>query len=352
MAKFHNLQIKAITKETPNAVSIAFSVPESLQSNFEYKAGQYVTLKTSIRDEEVRRDYSICMNPTSRELKVVVKAVEHGMFSSFANNFLKVGDYLEVSEPKGRFIFDPSSSNSDRIVAFAAGSGITPIMGIVLTALQETKDKEVVLIYGNKSPHDTIFLNQLHQLKSTYADRLQIFWTFSQSNEPDALFGRVEPSKVNYVSNKIGGFHNGNSFYLCGPKDMIDQVSDTLSSKGIDKENIHFELFTAVPTDDSAVTSAPSNGNSQITVLVDDETSTFEMPKNKTILEVALEQNVDAPYSCQGGICSSCIARLTEGEVEMRQNNILTDGEVAEGFILTCQAQPISQKVSIDYDDV
>lgn len=352
MAKFHNLQINSITKETDNAVSITFTIPEPLRSNFEFKAGQYVTLKTSIRDEEVRRDYSICTNPSSRELKVVVKAVENGTFSTHANHYLKVGDSLEVSEPNGRFVYDPASDGSSPVVAFAAGSGITPIMGIILTALQENEDSEVVLIYGNKTPKDTIFLNQLNELKSTYSDRFQIYWTFSQSNEPDALFGRIEPSTVNYVSNKIGGFQAGTSFYLCGPKDMIDQVSDTLSTKGIDKEKINFELFTVAPIEDSTIQNVPSNGMSEVTVLVDDETSTFEMPMSKTILEVALEQNVDAPYSCQGGICSSCIARLTEGEVEMRQNNILTDGEVAEGFILTCQAQPVSQKVSIDYDDV
>ena len=352
MGQFHNLQINSINKETENAVSLSFSVPENLSSNFRFKAGQYVTLKTILRDQEVRRDYSICTNPSSGELKVVVKAVENGLFSSYANNYLNEGDFIEVSEPNGRFIFEPETNTSNQIVAFAAGSGITPIMGIVTTALEESEDCKVVLVYGNKSPQDTIFLNELKELKASYPNRFDIFWVFSQRNESDALFGRIEPSTVNYVANKIDGYLNDAQFYLCGPKGMIDLVSDTLINKGISDDRIKFELFTAAPSEPITAENGPSEGMSQITVLVDDEESTFEMPQNKTILEVALEENVDAPYSCQGGICSSCIARLTEGEVEMRQNNILTDGEVAEGFILTCQAQPVSAKVSIDYDDV
>lgn len=346
---FNKLSIKHIIKETESAVSIAFEVPKHLETNYAFKAGQYITLKTEIDGQEIRRDYSLCTNPKSGELKVAVKEVENGTFSKYANNTLNVGDALEVSTPNGRFTFEADNTKQRTIVAFAAGSGITPILSIAKTVLESEPQSKFVLVYGNKTPRDTIFFSDLLALYSKYQERFNLQFIFSQSNEDNALFGRIETSTVNYILNKT---EQPDLFYLCGPEAMIKNVSNTLTEKGISEDAIKFELFTASTDTKEANTIDVADGNTSVTVMVDDEEHTFVMPQTKTILESALENKVDAPYSCQGGICSSCIAKVTSGKAEMRQNNILTDGELEEGLILTCQAQPTTPSISVDYDDV
>lgn len=351
MAQFHKLSVKNITRETDKAVSISFNVPENLKQAYIFKAGQYLTLRTNIDGKEVRRDYSICSSINSGLLKVVVKEVENGLFSTFANRTLKVGDDLDVATPNGRFVFEPYASKERTIVSFAAGSGITPIMGIAKTLLEEEPNSNFLLVYGNKTVSDTIFFEKIKILTESYSGRFYVQEVYSQSDEDGALFGRIEKSTVNYVLNNRFKDFVIDDYYLCGPEEMINNVTETLVENGVSQEVIHFELFTALVN--SEVESIEvGDGNSQITVVVDDEEITFEMPQSKTILEAALAEDVDAPYSCQGGVCSSCIARLTEGEATMRQNNILTDSELAEGLILTCQAQPTTAKVVVDYDDV
>ncbi|MEM5565610.1 ferredoxin--NADP reductase [Psychroserpens sp. AS72] len=351
MSHFHKLSIKDITKETENAVTISFDVPEELKNTYRFKAGQYITLKTDLNGNEVRRDYSLCSSPKSGELKVAVKEVEDGTFSAYANTQLRVGDVLEVAPPKGRFVFEPNDSKTKNIGLFAAGSGITPILSIIKCALEEEVLSKIILVYGNKKTEDTMFLNELLQLQHEYKDRFGIQFVFSQADEEDAIFGRIEKSTVNFVMKNKYKHIDVDAYYLCGPEGMIHTVKDVLTDHGTDKDRIHFELFKAAKpavVDDGAV----SSGKTKITVLVDDETFTFEMSQKQTILEAALDEDIDAPYSCQGGICSSCIAKITEGEATMRQNNILTDGELAEGLILTCQAQPTTPTIKVDYDDV
>ena len=351
MAQFHNLTIKDIQRETQNAVTLSFDVPGSLSSVFNFSAGQYITLKANINGEEVRRDYSLCSSPKSGNLTIAIKAVKEGVFSNYANTKLKVGDVIEVAEPNGRFIFEPNSTNKT-IVAFAAGSGITPILSILKTVLEEEPQSKFILVYGNKTIKDTIFLDELLSLKHQYDNRLNIQFVYSQAQEQDALFGRIEKSTVNLVLKNKYKNETIDAYYLCGPEAMITAVTDVLIENGATKEHIHFELFTPTVSKSPSSSQTVSDGNTDVKVIVDEEESSFSMPQNKTILEVALENNIDAPYSCQGGICSSCIARVTEGTVTMRQNNILTDNEVSEGLILTCQSQPTSQKITIDYDDV
>jgi len=345
MSTFHSLSIKEVKKETANAVSITFDVPEAITANYNFVAGQYITLKTTINDTEVRRAYSICTTPESGVLKVAVKAVENGTFSVYANESLKSGTVLDVHVPEGKFIYSPSTS-PETIAAFAAGSGITPIMSIVKTAL--AADKKVVLVYGNKTPKDTIFYEELIALQNQYPDHFILQFVYSQANEDNAIFGRIEASTVNYMLNNKCKDASIDAYYLCGPEAMITTVSDTLKSKGISDDSIHFELFTSSETE--ATTAL--EGKAKISILVDDESFSFEMDKNEVILDAALAKDIDAPYSCQGGICSSCIAKLTEGKVAMQNNQILTDGELADGFILTCQARPITDTVAVDYDDI
>ena len=352
MPQFYKLTIKKIIKETEHAVSISFTVPEHLKNDFRFKAGQYITLKTTINGNEVRRDYSLCSTPKSGELKVAVKEVEDGIFSKFANTTLKTGDVLEIAPPKGRFTFEPINSSSKTIAAFAVGSGITPILSILKTVLEEEANSSFILVYGNKTPKDTMFYNEILELQSNYQNRLNIQFIFSQEEEEEgALFGRIDKSAVNYiVKNKYKNL-SIDTYYLCGPEAMINTVSDVLLENKVEKSAINFELFTVSASSETVVETS-TDGETKVTIIVDDEEHTFTMPQKQTILEAALDKDIDAPYSCQGGICSSCIAKITEGEATMRQNNILTDGELADGLILTCQAQPTTGTVVVDYDDV
>lgn len=351
MAHFHTLSIKHILRQTDKCVTISFSVPEQLKQNFSFIAGQYITLKTVINGEEVRRDYSLCSSPKSGELTVAVKEVEHGTFSKYANNTLKEGDAIDVAEPQGRFTFTPDSSKTRTVAAFAAGSGITPVLSIAKTVLEEESNSTFILVYGNKTSEDTIFFNELLKLHHNYKDRFYIKFVFSQAQEPDALFGRIEKSTVNLIVKNKYKHTTIDAFYLCGPEAMIHTVKDVLTQNNISKDRVFFELFKVAKTE-QAIENSVNKGETEIKVIVDDEEETFVMSQSQTILEAALDKDIDAPYSCQGGICSSCIARITEGEATMRQNNILTDNEVAEGLVLTCQAHPTSSKIVVDYDDV
>jgi len=350
MKNFHSLTIKEVVRETPKSVSIVFNVPEDLKPTFKFTAGQYITIKKEIDGEELRRSYSICSTPNSGELKVSVKEVADGRFSSYANNELKAGDQLEVFLPEGKFTFIPSADAGHRTyAAFAAGSGITPVMSIIKTALTEEEHSKFLLVYGNRTPEETIFFKELLELQASYPDRFFVEFVYSRTQNENSFFGRIERSTVNFVmKNKFKG-HNFSDVYLCGPEEMIDLVSEVLQENKLPKENIHFELFSS---SEEGEVEANLDGKTQITVIVDDEEKTFIMDQKKNILDAVLDEDLDAPYSCQGGICSSCIARITEGKAEMAKNQILTDDEVEEGLTLTCQAHPTTPTIRIDYDDV
>ena len=351
MSQFHTLSIQTITRETPSAVSITFDVPTNLQDNFRFQAGQYITIKATVNGQEVRRAYSICSTPQSGILKVAVKEVEDGTFSKMANRELTEGDVLEVHPPEGKFmVSDTAFAKANTYAAFAAGSGITPVISIVKTVLDSSPESTFVLVYGNKTPLETIFKNELLQLKETYKGRFSMELIYSQSREDGAHFGRIMKSTVNFVVKNKYAAHDFDTFYLCGPEPMIKEVSAVLKENGTPDEAIHFELFTT--SEDAGHVDAALDGQSAVKVLVDDETFEFKMKQDEIILDAALDQDIDAPHSCQGGICSSCIARVTEGTATMRKNQILTDSEVAEGLILTCQAHPTSATIVVDYDDV
>lgn len=352
MSHFHSLTIKEVNRETDKAVSINFDLPQNLKDVFKFKAGQYITLKATINNIEVRRDYSLCVSPKSGELKIAVKEVVDGTFSSYANNTLKIGDTLEVGIPNGRFVFEPNDKKTKNIALFAAGSGITPVLSIIKCALEEETYSKVILVYGNKSTQETMFSNELLALQHDYKDRFSIQFIFSQADEPDAMFGRIEKSTVNFVMKNKYKHIDVDAYYLCGPEAMIHTVKDVLTGHDTPADRIHYELFKAAKPADISAKNKVSEGKTQITVIVDDEQNTFEMSQKETVLDAALDHDLDAPYSCQGGICSSCLARIKEGEANMRQNNILTDSEVSEGLILTCQAHPTTPTIVVDYDDI
>lgn len=349
MSDFHTLRISEVKRETPNSVSISFEIPEQLKPVFTFKAGQYITIKHVHRGEEIRRAYSIFSSPGSGKLSVGIKKVADGAFSEYANTTLKAGDTLEVMPPEGKFVLPANSNSPKNYMAFAAGSGITPIVSIIATALEEEQNSTFSLIYGNRSLEVTMFTSQLFELKKRFPERFFLEFIFSRKKEDTGLFGRIERSTVNYLlKNKFGG-RNYDSYFLCGPEDMIKALTALLVEKGVDKNNIRFELFT---TSEEGSLKEAHDGFTEITVTLDDETQTFTMPQTSSILDAVLKHGLDAPFSCQGGICSTCIARMSGGKAEMRKNQILTDSEIEEGLILTCQAHPSTSSLKIDYDDV
>ena len=347
MATFHNVTIKEIKQETANAVSVVFDIPEALKEAFSFTPGQYITLKTSIADKEVRRAYSICSTPQSGELRVAIKKVENGTFSVYATEQLKVGDKIEITPPEGKFQLQPESNKN--YIGFAAGSGITPILSILKTVLETEETSTFTLIYGNKSIDDTIFYEELISLKEKYQS-FNLEFVCSQEQNENMLFGRIDKAYTNlFVKNKYKEVAF-DAAYLCGPEAMINTVSETLEDNGFSKNSINFELFTA--STEEVNTNEVKEGTSEITILLDDEETTISMSQTDNILAAALRNDLDAPYSCQGGICSSCMAKVTEGKAVMSRNSILTDDEVEDGVILTCIAHPVTPKVTIDWDDV
>jgi ring-1,2-phenylacetyl-CoA epoxidase subunit PaaE len=347
MAHFNQLSIKEISRQTDKALHILFDVPSELNSEFQFKAGQYLTLETSINGEEVRRSYSIS-SEEGKDLGIVVKAIPDGKFSNYANTQLKVGDPIQVHPAEGKFLL-PQQIDHKTFVAFAAGSGITPVMSMIQTLLSKSDSARFVLVYGNKSPQQTIFMQELLSLQKKFPERFFIEFIYSETQEGEAQFGRIEKSTVNYViKNKYDGFEFS-EFYLCGPEAMIETIEETLKATGAKAEQIKHELFFSKSEGNA---DAAAEGKSLITVIVDDEEFELSMDQKDLILDAVLAQNIDAPYSCQGGICSSCVAKIREGTVTMRKNQILTDNEIKEGLVLTCQAQPTSARVVVDYDDI
>ncbi len=350
MSSFYKLSIKEIIKETADAVSILFNVPEELKSHYTFVAGQYVNLKVTLDGQEIRRAYSICSAPKSGELRIAVKAVKNGFFSKFANEKLAVGNVIEVGTPEGKFTFEPKTDRQKNYAAFVAGSGITPVFSILKSVLEEEPNSTFVLVYGNKSEKDTIFHNQLHDLQLQYVGRLFVQNVYSQSTADNALLGRIDHTTVNFILKNKHAEMEFSKFYLCGPEEMINLVSNTLKENNISDSDIKFELFSTSSNNKEATSGA--DGHTKISILVDSEETTFEMSQKQTLLEAALKQGLDVPYSCQGGICSSCICRITEGAAEMKKNQILNESEVAEGLTLACQAYPTTTTIKIDFDDV
>lgn len=300
--------------------------------------------------QEIRRAYSICAAPQSGELRIAVKSVKNGFFSKFANEKLSVGNVIEVGTPEGKFIFEPKADRQKNYAAFVAGSGITPVFSIIKSVLEEEPNSTFVLVYGNKSEKETIFHNQLHNLQLQYVGRLFVQYVYSQSTADNALLGRIDHTTVNYVLKSKHAEMEFSKYFLCGPEEMIQIVTAALKENNVSDSDIKFELFSTSSSGSKADVGA--SGHTSISILVDDEETTFEMSQQQTVLEAALKQGLDVPYSCQGGICSSCICKITEGAAEMKKNQILSDAEVAEGLTLACQAYPTTATIKIDFDAV
>lgn len=349
MASFYKLKIENITRETQSAISISFSIPTELKNNYQFIAGQYVTIKLTLDGTEIRRAYSICSSPSSGELRIAIKEVENGLFSTFANKNSKEGDVLEVGLPEGNFVLESESTTQNHYAAFVAGSGITPVLSILKNVLENEPTSTFVLVYGNKSKEDTLFFNQIQKLEQQYLGRFFVHYVFSKNTIENSFSGRIDATIVNSVLEKYND-KSFKTFFLCGPEEMIRLVSSILVEKNVAQDKIKFELFTSSSAENKEASS--HNGQTKITVIVDGDTTHFEMSQKETILDASLKKGIDAPYSCQGGVCSSCLARITKGTAEMKKNSILTDKEIAEGLTLTCQAHPTSSEIEVDFDDV
>ena len=344
MKNSHHLVVSNIKQETVDSVVVSFKTEGETKSAYKFKAGQYLTLCSKIKGEEIKRSYSICSDPQSGKLQVGVKAIKNGVYSNYINDALRVGDTVEVSFPEGRFILDKSPAN---YLAFAAGSGITPIISIASDELRKNSCSIFVLGYGNKTLGSTMFKDSLSALKNEFKGRFFVYNVYSQENNPDSFFGRIDSGFINQVLKQ----HSSIDFekvLLCGPEKMIQSATELLKGKSFNENQILFELFYSEASEKTIV----SSKNSKATIIYDDETLTLEVPENMTILDAALQKNIDVPYSCQGGVCSSCIAKVSSGSASMLQNNILTDSEIEEGLVLTCQAVPKTQEITVDFDDV
>ena len=351
---FHKLPVKDIRKETSECISIAFDIPMELQKDFLFTQGQNVTIRTISGGEEFRRSYSICSSPLDNELRIAVKKVTNGLFSTLANEKLKKGDVLEVMPPTGTFFTEVSPANRKDYVFFAAGSGITPVISIIKTILLSEQNSSVTLVYGNKNMQSIIFREQIEALKDKFLRRFRVFHILSrEKTEADFNYGRIDVSKCNHLS-KLINFNIIDDFFICGPEQMIFSVKDFLEGWGIESKDIHFELFTTPVRKIAplpAKTTEIAEEGSDITVKIDGRSFDFKLGFNgNVILDAALAQGADLPFACKGGVCCTCKAKLIEGEVEMDANYGLEKSEIKAGYILTCQSHPRSKKVVVDYD--
>jgi ring-1,2-phenylacetyl-CoA epoxidase subunit PaaE len=356
---FHSLKIKEIRKETRDSCSIAFEIPENLKSAYNFTQGQYLTLKTEINKEDVRRSYSICSSPNDKELRVAVKQVPNGKFSTFANHELKAGDVLEVMTPMGNFYTELKEDNEKHYIGFAAGSGITPIISILKTVLETEPKSSFTLLYGNKNTRSIIFKEELEGLKNSYMERLTVHYFLSREMlDAPLMNGRIDKAKCDAIFDALLDVSDIDECFSCGPESMIFAVKDVLTERGFEEEKIHFELFTSplgkLGVEKKIEVKEENKGKAaKVTINLDGKAFQFDLPfGTDNLLDAALKQGADLPFACKGGVCCTCKARITEGSVDMALNYALEKDEVAAGFILTCQSYPTTDKIVVDFDAV
>lgn len=356
--KFYPLKVKEVRSETADCVSVSLEVPEELAERFKFAPGQYLTFRRHFGDAEVRRSYSICSSPKDGELRVAIKKVEEGKFSTYAHGELEEGEVLDVMPPMGKFTPKQTGKTHKEYLAFAAGSGITPIMSIMKHTLESEPDSSFTLIYGNRGKNSIIFREEIEALKNKYMLRLRIYHVLSREYMDIPLFsGRIDAAKTAEFCKSLVDVSAVDEAFICGPEEMILSVRDKLVELGMPAENVHIELFTSPDQPKAShekwVESHKSQDGpmSKVSITLDGNTFEIELGfTGESILDAALKSGADLPYACKGGVCCTCRALVTEGEVEMEVNYALDQHEVQQGYVLTCQAHPRTERVVVDFD--
>ena len=353
MAKFHPLKVIALERPTSDAVAVTFDVPEELKDEFQFTQGQHLTLKKEINGEDIRRSYSICSCPLNDELTVAIKQLHGGAFSTYANESLQIGEEIEVMAPHGHFYVPLDPTEARTYVAFASGSGITPIISIIETTLRTEPSSEFILFYGNRKTDSIIFHERLEALKNHFMGRLSLYHILSKERQESDLFnGRIDAEKVKSFSRIFFDPQEVDHFFTCGPEQMMLTVKEELQALGVADERIHMELFTS-PVGKLGAASKEikhKKAHAEITVVLDGNSMTFPYDSEASILDVAFENGADLPYACKGGVCSTCVARVEDGKVEMDVNYALEPDELARGLVLTCQSRPKTELVRLNFD--
>ena len=348
---FYPLRIKNIRRETEDCVSLAFEIPAQVQEKFAFKQGQYLTFRANVGGEELRRSYSICSSPNDGELRVAIKQVYEGKFSTYANQTLKKGDILETMPPMGRFYSEMNAENAKNYVFFAAGSGITPILSILKTVLKSEPNSSITLVYGNKNTASVIFKESIEDLKNKYLSRVQVYHVLSRERTDTALFsGRLDSQKIDALLNDIPSLSQGDEYFLCGPEDMVKALQTAFNARNIDKNKVHFELFGTNKVKNIVAKPVTALKKHLLYLQQDGLVSEIRLDSHEYVLDAALAAGFDVPYACKGGVCCTCRAKITSGEVEMDVNYALDHHEVDNGFILTCQARAISEEIFVNFD--
>ena len=373
-ATFNTLTVAGVRKLTKDSVEVTFTVPDELAADYDYMPGQYVALRAQIDGQEVRRSYSICAEPTPGEIRVAIKRDVGGLFSNWANDTLEPGYQIDVMNPQGAFVSkstitslsnpekiaeDAAAAGGEHLVAFAAGSGITPIMAIARAVLSASKASTFDLVYANKSAMDVMFAEEIGDLKDRYPTRFAVHHVLSREQRINPLMsGRIDDEKLNAILDHVIQVDKADEWFLCGPFELVQLCRDTLAERGVREDDVRFELFTTgkpeAPAGQQgrAVQADPSGANYAISFNLDGTSSSVESPvsANETILNAALRVRTDVPFACAGGVCGTCRAKVVSGDVKMEENYALEKDEVEAGYILTCQTRPCSDAVTVDFD--
>lgn len=351
--RFHTLKVAEVRRETYDCVALRFDVPKEVADEYRFVQGQHLTLRAVLDGEELRRSYSICSGVDDRELCVAVKKIGGGRFSAWVNESIKAGDTLDVMTPEGRFFTPLDPGHAKHYVAFAAGSGITPVLSLIRTVLAREPGSRVTLIYGNRRQASVMFHEALEDLKDRYLTRFALFNVFSREAQDIDLFnGRIDGAKVRAFLDTLIPASTIDEAFVCGPASMIDEVEAALIGAGVPRERVHIERFgvpgalVSEPIDDAEAAEA------HITLILDGVRREVEFHRGQhSILDAGREAGIDLPFSCKGGMCSTCRGKLVEGEVKMAKNYALEPHEVEQRFVLTCQSYPLTERVVISFDD-
>lgn len=354
--RFHRLAVDDLRRETPDAVSLTFAIPKELANDYNFAPGQYLTLRTMLDGEEVRRSYSICSGPEDGELRIAVKKVDGGAFSNWAADELKAGDELDVMTPAGRFGIAPELGAARTYVGFAAGSGITPIMSIIKGVLAGEADSRFFLFYGTRSTAGMLFRETLEDLKDRFLQRLSLFHVISgEEQDIPILHGRLDGEKVRVLLRSLVPAASVDHAFICGPAGMSEDIEATCRELGIAEDRIHVERFVSEfggKPRPKAIVPAGAPPKALAALIIDGKRREVPVAEGEAILDAALRAGMDLPFACKGGMCSTCRAKLVEGEAQMEANYSLEPWELKARFILTCQARPCSERVVVDYDHV